>query len=60
MFSLSLRIALFLSSALLSFAKAEDNTAVRPEIPFHKGATVKGAVLDEGKGLPGVVVSDGY
>ncbi|MBQ1913133.1 MAG: calcineurin-like phosphoesterase C-terminal domain-containing protein [Bacteroidales bacterium] len=45
---------------LLSCAKPENDKPSGLDIPDRKGATVKGAVLlDSGKGLSGVVVSDG-
>lgn len=60
MLSFRLRITAFLCLALLSCAKPADTTPVRPDVPDRKGATVKGAVLSQGKGLAGVVVSDGF
>lgn len=59
MMCFSVRAAIILSLALLSCTKP-DNTTTDPDIPDQKGATVKGAVLNDGKGLRDVVVSDGY
>ena len=56
----SIRAAIILSFALLSCTKPDNNNTTDPDIPDQKGATVKGAVLSDGKGLRDVVVSDGY
>lgn len=60
MWYLSLRAAVILSLALLSCTRPEGKDPARPDVPDHKGATIKGAVLNNGKGLADVVVSDGF
>ena len=60
MLCFSIRAAVILSLAFISCTKPDNNTPARPVIPSQKGATVKGAVLNDGKGLRDVVVSDGY
>lgn len=56
----NLRAAVLISLVLISCSKPENKIPERPDIPDQKGATVKGAVLNGGKGLKDVVVSDGY
>ena len=60
MMSFRIRAAVILSFVLLSCAKPGNTTPNHPSVPDQQGATVKGAVLCEGKGVPDVVVSDGY
>ena len=55
----SIRAALILFFALLSCTR-QDNTPAGPDMPDQTEVTVKGAVLNNGKGLRDVVVSDGY
>ena len=51
---------LLLAFSFLSCGKPSETPPDRPAVPDVKGATVKGAVLSDGKGLQNVVVSDGY
>ena len=51
---------LLLALSFLSCGKPSVTPPDRPAVPDAKGATVKGAVLSDGKGLQNVVVSDGY
>ena len=55
-----LRAVVICILAIASCTRPDNNNPSGPAIPDQKGATVKGAVLDSGKGLSGVVVSDGY
>ena len=55
-----LRAVVICFLAIVSCTRPDNNTPSGPDVPDQKGATVKGAVLDSGKGLSGVVVSDGY
>ena len=59
MLCFSARAAVIISFALLSCTRPADSAPVRPDVPDQKGATVKGAVLCDGKGVADVVVSDG-
>lgn len=59
MMSFRVRAAVIFTFVLLSCTKPGNTTPNRPSVPDQKGATVKGAVLCQGKGVPDVVVSDG-